>query len=69
MGLFAQVRNQTRGALCVGNLGTRGSFDSAEDIAKECLRGGPPSSWRASDKDEIVQPTESFTIAQLLLNR
>ena len=32
-----------------------------------CIRGGPSSSWRASDQDKIAQPAESFTIAQLPL--
>lgn len=31
-GLLAQVTNQTRGALCVGNLGSRGSFTSLADM-------------------------------------
>jgi hypothetical protein len=39
-GLLAQVTNQTRGALCVGNLGSRGSFMSLADIRMEALRGG-----------------------------
>jgi hypothetical protein len=38
-GLLAQVTNQTRGALCVGNLGSRGSFTSLADIGMEALEG------------------------------
>jgi len=34
-GLLAHVTNQTRGALCVGNLGSRGSFTSLADMRME----------------------------------
>jgi hypothetical protein len=39
-GLLAHVTNQTRGALCVGNLGSRGSFTSLVDMRMEALEGG-----------------------------
>ena len=49
-GLLAQVTNQTRGALCVGNLGSRGSFTSLADMRMEALEGGG-----SSRKGEVYQ--------------
>ena len=63
MGLFAHVRNQTRGALCVGNLGSRGGLRSVwlEDM------NFPHRSDRAlRELRSVVVPLFSIAICEFL---